>query len=303
MQTFIGLDFGGTKLLIGEVDASGKVLQSKRYSTGCKTREEAIAVITASFSDYKKTMGFIGNPVSAGLGIVGQVDHCHGEWITMMGTDDYVPTKLGNILTEKLAIDVYIDNDARSATTAEMILGVGKKYKNFIYINVGTGIAAGFVTDGKIIRGGNNNSGEIGHMVVDIHNPYKCVCGRNGCIEGIASGGGLLRQINENNMPFTTVAELFKAAQTGDEKSLRLVELAADTLAAAIMNLVRVTDPSIIVLSGGVVSDGYLVEKVKERLDAHTMRGVSGGIVLSSFDAGNAGLIGAASLGLQYNIK
>lgn len=303
MQTFVGLDFGGTKLLIGEIDTSGKVLQSKRYKTGCKTREEAIALILESFSDYKKTMGFIGNPSTAGLGIVGQVDHKNGEWITI-GHDIETPIKLGDILSENFGIKVYIDNDVRSATTAEMILGVGKKYKDFIYINVGTGIAAGFVVNGQIIRGANNNSGEIGHMVVDINSSYKCVCGRNGCVEGVASGGALLRRIKENNLPFKNLSDLLSAADSGEQKSLDITKLAANSIAATIMNLVRVTDPSIIVLGGGVVSSGsLLIEKVKSSLDEHTMRGVSGGIVLSSFSPDNAGLIGAASLGLQYNLE
>ena len=70
--------------------------------------------------------------------------------------------------------------DRRSATTAELLLGAGRQSKDFIYLNVGTGLAAGFVADGHILRGANQNAGEIGHMVVDLSNPYPCICGRQG---------------------------------------------------------------------------------------------------------------------------
>lgn len=307
MKTYLGMDFGGTKLLIGEVGIDGTVLQSKTYRTNCKTQEEAVRKLRESIEDYKCTVGFIGDIAAGGLGIVGVIDHDRGMWISMNHKIQGPPVPLGDILSQQLGVNVAIDNDVRSATTAEWIWGHGRKSDNFIYINVGTGLAAGFVTGGRLIRGANNNSGEIGHMVVNLSDQDECICGRKGCAENVISGSGFLRQalkydlqevIVSNGARAANVPRLIELVEEGNPVSEKIVAYAVDTLACVIMNLVRVTDPDIVVLGGGVVSDGWLLRQVKEQLNVHTMRGVSNGVVLSQLDPKNIGLLGAAALGV-----
>lgn len=305
MDTYLGLDFGGTKLLIGEIDRNGNVLQKKRYRTGCTDRDAAVDKIMECLDDYIKTRKTIGTLRAAGLGIVGISDHQKGEWISMNHIADRMPVPMARILEEKLKVPAFIDNDVRSATMAELIYGQGKKSDNFVYLNVGTGLAAGFVCGGRIVRGANNNSGEIGHMVVDMHNERPCICGRNGCVENMLSGVGFTRQIAELQRDDlrqqdgkANVAEIFRLADEKDIDCVKITEYAADTLATLIMNLVRATDPDTVILGGGVVSSGWLLSKVKERLEPHTMRGVTGGVVLSELPLPDVGLIGAAALGI-----
>lgn len=310
MDTYLGLDFGGTKLLIGEMEQNGKILRSKCYATGYSSQEIATAGILQSLEDYKRTVGFEGTLRAAGIGIVGTSNCDSGVWISMNHIITGPPVPLTAMLEESLGIPCAIDNDVRSATTAELMLGKGKQSENFIYINVGTGLAAGFVSGGRIIRGANYNSGEIGHMVVDMRNRISCICGRTGCVENMLSGMGFTRQLKEykkeeflSEKGQADVVHLFEMADEGEETCVKITEYAADTLACIIMNLVRVTDPDTVILGGGVISDGWMVKKVAARLEPHTMRGVTRGVVLSSFPIREAGLIGAASLGLQkyYN--
>lgn len=307
MKTYLGFDYGGTKLLIGELDEQGKVLRSKRYPTGCVSREQAVEKLLECASDYCKTVGFEGELQAAGIGIVGVSNHDTGEWISMNHIIEGEPVPLTDMLSEKLGVPVAIDNDVRSATTAERKLGHGKFSNNFIYINVGTGLAAGFVVNGMLIRGANNNSGEIGHSVVNLADKQYCICGRTGCAENVVSGSGFAKQAAEYGLLDVLLADrpnsadavkLFELADAGNEKAIAITEYAADTLAALIMNLVRVTDPDTVILGGGVVSDGWLLEKVKPRLNPSTMRGVTKGVVLSQFHPAYAGLIGAAALGM-----
>lgn len=305
MDTYLGLDFGGTKLLIGELDESGNILQSKRYRTGFDNQKEAMEAILADLEDYKKNVGFAGKLRAAGMGIVGIVDCENGRWLSMNHEISDFPIPLEKLLEKSLDVPCAIDNDVRSATTAELILGKGQTSKNFIYLNVGTGLAAGFVTEGRIIRGANHNSGEVGHMVVDLQNDQSCVCGRHGCVESMVSGASFSRQVREKGLEEllgpdgrADVAGLFKKSDDGDAVCGKITDYAADTLACVIMNLVRVTDPDTVILGGGIISDGWLFDKVSARLDANTMRGVTNGVVFSSFDPNYAGLIGAASLGM-----
>lgn len=307
MKTYLGLDFGGTKLLIGEMDEQGKILNSKRYATGCVSQEQAVERLLACAVDYRDTVGFQGEVQAAGVGIVGVVDHNKGEWISINHIVSGPPVPLAAMLSKELGVPVAIDNDVRSATTAEWKLGHGKDSENFIYINVGTGLAAGFVVNGTLIRGANNNSGEVGHMVVDMQDEQRCICGRYGCAENMVSGSGFARQAVRYGLMDVLLADrpnsadtpkLFELADAGEARAVAITEYAADTLATLIMNLVRVTDPDIVILGGGVTSGGWLLEKVNKRLNSSTMRGVTGGIVLSQFAPQYAGLIGAASLGI-----
>lgn len=307
MKTYLGFDFGGTKLLIGEMDAHGRILNSVRYTTGCVSREQAVERLLSCAADYRDTVGFQGEVQAAGVGIVGVSNHKTGEWISMDHIVSGPPLPLTGMLSEVLGVPVAIDNDVRSATTAEWKLGHGKDSENFIYINVGTGLAAGFVVNGTLLRGANNNSGEIGHSVVDMTNGQTCICGRSGCAENAVSGSGFARQavrygmmeiIREDTPNSADARKLFELADEGDERAIAITEYAADTLANLIMNLVRVTDPDTIILGGGVTSGGWLLQKVNQRLNPSTMRGVTNRIVLSQFDPAYSGLIGAASLGM-----
>lgn len=307
MKTYLGLDFGGTKLLIGEMDENGNILNSKRYPTGCVSQEQAVKCLINSAADYKETVGFVGDVQAAGVGIVGVSDHKNGLWISMSHIVTGPPIPLAEMLSKELGVPVAIDNDVRSATTAEWKLGHGKNSDNFIYINVGTGLAAGFVVNGLLLRGANNNSGEVGHSVVNMQDTQECICGRCGCVENVVSGSGFAKQAVLHDVPEIMRADrpnsadtekLFQMADAGDERAVQITEYAADSLAALIMNLVRVTDPDTVILGGGVTTGGWMLDKVEKRLNPSTMRGVTGGVVLSQFDPQFAGLMGAASLGL-----
>lgn len=307
METYLGLDFGGTKLLIGEMDEHGNILEHKRYATGCVSQELGVEKILSSVRDYRDTVGFRGEVQAAGVGIVGVSNNRTGEWISMNHIVSGPPIPLAELVSGELGVPVAVDNDVRSATTAERMLGCGKHSDNFIYINVGTGLSAGFVVNGVLIRGANNNSGEVGHSVVNIWDGQPCICGRNGCAENMVSGSGFARQavrygltdvLRADNPNSADTKKLFEMAEDGDERAMGITKYAADTLAAVIMNLVRVTDPDTVILGGGVMSDGWLLDKVMPRLNPSTMRGVTNGVILSRFDPKYAGLIGAASLGL-----
>lgn len=309
MKTYIGIDIGGTKLLIGELDASGGILRHRRYRTGFGSQQQAVQILLQALEDYIRNVGFIGTPAAAGAGVVGVTDHANGIWLAM----DHIrssPTPLAQIISNKLGIPAAIDNDVRCATTAELVLGYGRETKNFIYMNVGTGIAAGFVSEGRLIRGQNNNSGEIGHMVVDYDSEIPCACGRFGCIEAIASGSGFTNRANalikNTNTALSLpkdgegvdIAEIFRLADEGDELCGRLTREAADALASGIMNLVRVTDPDVFILGGGIVSDGWMLPRIRERLNKAAMRGVRHGIVISKFDPEYTALIGAGAIAM-----
>lgn len=309
---FLGLDLGGTKLLIGEADSKGTVRQYKKYPTGYLNQEAALRLIQDSLNDYLGAfLGGKKKPRAMGLAMIGRVDSRRGIWfqIDSRRTNE-IP--ICEILSEKYGIPCYADNDVRSAARAELRFGRGQQSRDFIYLNIGTGIAAGIVTGGHLVQGGHCNSGEVGHTLVGVDpgTDIPCECGRINCVEAIASGSGLDRcaRALKGRYPETTLtipdqgrvdaAELFQKAPA-DPLCAFLADTSARGIANLIMNLVRVTDPEMVVLGGGLVSDGFLLPRIREHLNKHTMRFVTRGVMLTALEPGFAGLLGAATVAMN----
>ncbi len=312
METYVGVDLGGTKLLIGEIDNRGNVLRYKKYDSGFFNQQAAFEIIKLSLDDYIRTVGWVSDkPVAMGVGLLGRVDPVQGIW-QQIDPGRTQTISLAQELSDLYQIPCYIDNDVKSATRAERVFGFGQLSRNFIYINVGTGIAAGCVVNGKQIRGSHFNAGEVGHTRVGVQVGIKCACGRTDCVEAIASGLGMDKcarllseqydtklRIPSDKGERVLVSEIFSLSQKGDPLCVKLVENASEALANLIMNSVRVTDPDTVILGGGVVSDGYMHTKVKEKLNPSTMRFVTNGVVLTKLNADFIGLLGAGAVAMR----
>lgn len=307
-QTYLALDFGGTKLMIGEVDSAGNILRSKQYPTGFCNQQEAVEIMSESLKDYLAD-GFVNGqqPQAMGVGLIGRIDSEKGQWLQIDPKREEV-VKLAEILTEQTGLPCFIDNDVKSATRAEMAWGQGRNMHHFVYINVGTGIAAGAVVNGRIVRGAHFDAGEVGYMFSNVH-LRKDNLREN--IEDLASGSGFDRsaRLLMADYPNTClsfplegrvdVRDVYEGYLQSDELCHRLVEQAAESLATLINNMVRAFDPEGFILGGGVVADGSLLELVKQRLNPEAVRFLSKGIVLTDLDPHYAGLLGAAAVAMQ----
>lgn len=312
METYLGLDLGGTKLLIGEVDKHGNILRFKKYASGYFNQQAASEIIKSSLDDYIRTVGWVENkPVSMGIGLIGRVDSNKGIWL-QIDPNRTQPIELAKEIGEIYGISCRIDNDVKSATRAERVWGVGQFSKNFIYINIGTGIAVGTVVNGRQIRGSHFNAGEAGHMTVGVNVGVECCCGRKDCVEAIASGSGfdscarLLKDKYETRLEIpqdegvkVDVREVIRLCQDGDPLCRVLVENATTGIANLIMNLVRLTDPDTVVLGGSIVADEYIFEKILNKLNHNTMRFVSNGVVITKLNPQFVGLLGAAAVAMD----
>lgn len=304
-KTYIGVDLGGTKLLVGEMDRDGNLLRTKRYPSGRLTKSEAMDLIQKALDEFLAERIPGCSPCAIGIGMVGRIDNRSGTWYEI-SPDRKETVEVGTIISERYGLPCFVDNDVRSATKAEMLFGWGRSSRHLIYINIGTGIAAGFVSDGRIITGGHFNAGEVGHTASGIALRVPCECGRDDCVEPVASGIGfdMCARLLASEFPDTSltipqegrvsVAEVFEKFDS-DALCRCLTDNAAQAIANLIMNLVRFNDPDTIVLGGGIMTDGFMHGKVLEKINPYTVRYVTNGIVRTSLDPGYIGLLGACS--------
>ena len=314
-QSYLGIDFGGTKLLVGEADPNGKLLASGKYPTGYMDQKQALRCIQEAVDDYMGKRAQDAPRIAAmGIGVIGRVDGRGGVWHQIdKQRNEEIP--LGRIISSRYGMLCVIDNDVRTAASAESAFGSGKDRKDFIYLNLGTGIAACIVTGGRVVRGGHFNAGEVGHTQVGVGVEVRCECGRIDCVEAIAAGAGIdmCARLLAPKYPGTVLRipegggrvdsrEVFSKAET-DALCGKLTDNAARGIANLIMNLVRVSDPETVVLGGGLVSDGVLFSHIQNYLHDHTMRFVTGGVRLIGLEIETVGLLGACSLAMSADTR
>jgi glucokinase len=251
----VGLDVGGTKTDAVLVDPDGIIRQRLRLATGWGGEaivRTVVAAVRAVATDAGIGLDEIG---SVGIGIPGQVDGGTVSHAVNLGVDEL---ELAAAVAPILGAPVRVETDVKAAALGAFTLqggarGLDPRRGSMAYLNLGTGVAAGIVTDGGLWRGSRGTAGEVGHISVDPNGPL-CRCGQHGCIEALAGGGAIAERWGRaGDLP---VLHVFDAADAGDAlaKDLRLG--LARGVAAAVRVLVLTADVDIVVLGGGVTALG-----------------------------------------------
>lgn len=288
-------------MLIAEVLEDGTILNTKRYTTGKLDKEEIIQILIRGVKEYEQEIGWQGKtrPKQMGVGINGVIDPAAGVW-KKLGEHD-VEVKLRERLTEEFDLCCYIDNDVKGTVMAENRYGAGKGCRDMIYINVGTGLAAGMITSGKLIRGSDGFAGEVGFM--------NFTSGMGERVELLSSGMGIRYQAKELLAEYpdsmlsdsvctgVTGQELFEKAKLGDPMSNCILNRLIQMIGLMISNLTCVLSPEIVVLGGGLITNENMLEKIRAAVLPKAKQHLEKGIVLTNLAPDYAGLMGAAAVG------
>mgnify|MGYP004531816889 CR=1 FL=1 len=258
----IGLDIGGTKtdaVLVGDEAA---IRSRVRIPTTwgpegvIDTATRAIAEVCALAEADPGSVGSIGIGVPGHVTADGRVRHA-----VNLGVEELA---LAAAIEQRTGRPVVVENDVKAAALgAARLLGVDG---SLVYLNLGTGVAAGHVVDGRLRRGANGAAGEVGHISVDPAG-HPCRCGQRGCIETLAGGAYVAEHWGApSDYP---VLAVFDAADRGDDRALAIRSGLARGVASAVTVLALSVDPDRVVIGGGISALGErLVEVVRERIDA-----------------------------------
>ena len=251
------VDIGGTKIAVGMVNDSGKVLTRTQTATDPHDYAAGIEQIA---SMLRKAAADAGEISGIGIGSTGPVDPMDGEF----GDVDFLPgwrgKKIVNDLAEIFNVTVALENDGDAAALAEAGWGAGRHRSRLIYVTVGTGIGGGIILDGKLYRGVDGAHPEIGHQVIDPAGP-ECTCGFRGCWESLAAGPAMVAWYKNRNPAHDdaiTAKRICELAQQGDALALEAVEHEALYLGLGLANLINLFAPDAIVLSGSLMKSAPL---------------------------------------------
>lgn len=242
----LGIDIGGTKTDAVAVEESGVIGARIRLATGFGSS----AIIDTALTAVARISELTGREprafASIGIGIPGMVDGATGQVANAVNLG-LQQLALGRELAERLGAEVKIENDVNAAALgAYRALGLSG---TMAYLNLGTGLAAGIVADGRLWRGATGIAGEIGHIPVDPAGAL-CACGQRGCLETVASGSGVARRWpTEDPHP---ARALYAAAALGDPEAQAIAGKLAEGIAAAVRILVLTVDVDSVVIGGGL---------------------------------------------------
>ena len=249
----VGIDVGGTKLA-GVVVAGGSILrQLRRPLTGRPLADQVIGLAR------ELATGGDNRPTAVGVAVPGQVSA--GGVIDLAVNLGARDLPMGALVSHALGLPCDVEHDARAV--AAWLAAAEGDHADLAYVSVGTGISVGVVVDGRLLRGSNGLAGEIGHQLADPAGD-RCACGLPGCLEVLASGPAIARQMarasGDARPPGTTAdlstADVYAAAAAGDPVAREVIERAATHLAAAVRGVALAYGSRRVAIGGGVTRAG-----------------------------------------------
>ncbi len=276
-MAFLGIDIGGTKLVLAVGDREGTPIVSSRRAMHLSgdwrvdldlLARDARALLTEA------GIGGIGGDVGAdplervGVSVPGPADPMRGVLLNPPNLPNWHDVPIAAALEEALGVEVRIENDANAAALAEASFGAGRGVSNLVYLTMSTGVGGGVISDGRLVRGAFGSAGEPGHLPIEFPG-LACACGLSGCLEAYVGGNAWRDRLRREVPARSRVVELaggdsgavlpehlVAAAREGDAFACEAFARWLDHLARGLIPIVMLLEPQRIILGTIAVAAG-----------------------------------------------
>lgn len=310
MKYCFGVDIGGTTVKLGLFEETGEILDKWEIVT--HTEEEGKAILPDISASILAKLEERGIDKADILGI--------GAGVPAPVTEEGVVNRSANLgwkykevkkeLEELTGLKAEIGNDANVAALGEMWKGGGAGERNMVMVTLGTGVGGGVIIGGRVVTGAHGAGGELGHVCVNYDETEVCGCGNRGCLEQYASATGIVRLAKRKlaeetretilNKDTVTAKDVFDAVKAEDAVAIEVAEEFGRYLGYELANLATITDPSIIVIGGGVSKAGEVLLSYIEKPFRERVFFANKDVKFALATLGNdAGICGSAKLVLE----
>ncbi|RJP73606.1 MAG: ROK family protein [Ignavibacteriales bacterium] len=309
----IGLDLGGTKLSGAIFKEDGTIVKQDILPLEKRQGKEVGDLINKLVKDFLSYSDENKIAVSSiGICVPGIAYRNGNVWApNIPGWDNYPLLEEINSVVKEKNIKVKIDSDRACYILGEVWQGSAKGCKDAIFLAVGTGIGAGILVDGKVMRGSNDIAGAIGWLALD--RPFEQKYVSCGCFEYHASGEGLAKVVKElvtknpkgilssKSIDELTARDVFSAYDENDKNAVDTINQAIEFWGMTVANLVSLFNPEKIIFGGGVFGPAvkFLNEIMIEARKWAQPISINQVTLEGSKLGGKAGLIGAGYLALK----
>lgn len=289
MSWYAGLDIGGTKcaVTLGVPQRSDiNILAKRAFPTPVQWTDALEAMFQAVEALAKENGLSIGDLAGAGISCGNPLDAQRGLILSPPNLPGWDNVPVTRLTQERLGAPAHLENDANACALAEWRWGAGRGSQHMVFLTFGTGMGAGLILNGRLYRGRNGNSGEVGHWRLNEFGPVGY--GKLGSFEGFCSGGGLRQlgldlahqalQLGKNPLYMAQGAEqvsaktIAEAARLGDETALKVFELCGRQLGRGLAMIVDVINPERIVIGSIFARCGdLLIPSMRAELDREAL--------------------------------
>jgi glucokinase len=314
----VGVDLGGTKIMVGALSEDGTQHRGMRsIPTHAEQGSDVVvdrivgAIEGVILDTIAETDASRKDFVGIGMGAPGPLDRDRGIIVVApnLGWRDF---PLRDLVSSRLGLPVTLDNDANCATVGEWWQGAARGGRTVVGFTIGTGIGGGVIIDGNLFHGASDVAGEVGHATIELNGRY-CKCGNYGCLEAYASGPAiatrarevLVREESASMLPSMVGGQLelisaqtvYDAAKQGDAVAQEIVRDTARYLGAGIASLLNILNPDTVVVLGGVTAAGdTLFVPLRAEVRRRAFRpAVEAARILPAELPGTAGVVGAVA--------
>jgi glucokinase len=294
VEQVVALDVGGTSMKGALVDAAGGIVREQRFDTD---RHEGPDKVVGRILEAMESLLAAAptRPAAIGIAIPGTVDEDAGVAVDSanLGWRD-VP--IAELVTMRTDLPVRIGHDVRCGAISEDRAGAGRGCTSLLFVPVGTGIGGAFVSAGEALRGAHHRAAELGHLQVSAAT-RRCGCGREGCLETVASASAIARDYGERVQRGDVTAEAVAArVREGEPAATEVWMTAVEALGEGIAAAVTLFDPERVVIGGGLSAAGTtLLDPLRRTLTGRLPAGLLPDLRAAEL-GDRAGCIGAAFL-------
>lgn len=301
-RAVVGIDFGHSHVQVAIADLAHNVLGERRLDLDVNRR--AVEALDASARMFEELLVETGgereNVVGAGIGIPGPVDRARGTAGSATILPGWVGLRIAGEMQARLGMPVEIENDANLGALAELTWGAGRDCSNFAYIKAATGIGAGIVIEGHLLRGATGTAGEIGHTTLDEAGAL-CYCGNRGCLETVASGPAIVQLVGRVAGDTLSLSRIVELAVEGDLRCRRAIADAGREIGVAVAGLCNLINPERVIVGGLLSRTGeVLLDPLRESIRRHSVQAAAQSVeVCPAVFVERAELLGSLALALQ----
>ena len=301
-RVVVGIDFGHSHVQVAVADLAHKVLAERMCELDVDHRAADALDAAARMVDEVLVEANVQRSavICAGIGIPGPVDRERGTVGSATILPGWLGLRIANEMEGRLALPVEIENDANCGALAELTWGAGRDCSNFAYLKAATGIGAGLVVDGRILRGASGTAGEIGHTTLD-ESGALCYCGNRGCLETIASGPAILQLVGRAQPGTLTLGRVIELAAQGDVRCRRAIADAGHEIGVAVAGLCNLINPERVVVGGLLSRAGeVLLQPMRDSIRRHAVKAAAQRVdVVQAVFVERAELLGSLALALR----
>jgi glucokinase len=306
LKIVLAVDIGASHVRIAVSDLTGRALLENSAAIAVAEGPDAVLdwVVEAGDALIRDAGRSLSELLAIGVGLPGPVEYSSGRPINppiMPGWDRF---DVRGHLQAHFDVPVLVDNDVN-------IMALGEReaawpdVDHLIFVKVATGIGSGVISGGMLQRGAQGIAGDIGHVQVSRGADVPCHCGNRGCLEALASGPALARDLRERGLDVTMNQEVVDLVKHGNLEAIQAVRQAGRDLGEVLTACVSLVNPSVIVIGGSMAQAGeHLIAGVREVVYTRSMPLATQHLQITQSSVGpDAAVLGASMLAIHHALS